>query len=136
MKRVLVIDDARTIHDCFRLALERLGYDVRCASTGPEGLLMAQSTQPDLVFLDLKLPEVDGVDTLVQLRASGFDAPVFLISGFVDEFMARLQDIKHLGLDFELMHKPLDIDQIATVVNILLGENEFGEEERPACGAS
>ena len=68
MKRVLVIDDDGGVRESFRAALEDAGYQVSTAENGVSGIESAQAERPDLVFLDLKMPGLSGVDTLKQLQ--------------------------------------------------------------------
>ncbi|HEY0418139.1 MAG TPA: response regulator [Acetobacteraceae bacterium] len=77
--RVLVIDDEPQIHRFLRPALEAAGYGVERADTAAEGLRLAASRAPDAVLLDLGLPDMDGQDALIRLRA--FSAvPVIVLS--------------------------------------------------------
>jgi two-component system, OmpR family, KDP operon response regulator KdpE len=77
--RILLIDDEPQIHRFVRPALEASGYAVDRADTGSEGLRLAAARSPDLVLLDLGLPDMDGHDVLSRLR--GFsDVPVIVLS--------------------------------------------------------
>jgi len=77
--RILVIDDEPQIHRFVRPALEASGYSVDRADTGSEGLRLAAARSPDLVLLDLGLPDIDGHEVLSRLR--GFsDVPVIVLS--------------------------------------------------------
>lgn len=78
-RRILVIDDEPQIHRFLKPALEASGYEVLPALTGAEGLGLAASRAPDLVLLDLGLPDLDGQDLLRRLRAFN-DVPVIVIS--------------------------------------------------------
>jgi two-component system KDP operon response regulator KdpE len=77
--RILVVDDEPQIHRFLRPALEAAGYDVERADTAAEGLRLAASRAPDLVLLDLGLPDLDGQEVLARLR--GFSpVPVIVLS--------------------------------------------------------
>ena len=78
-QRILVIDDEPQIHRFLKPALEAAGYAADPAMTGAEGLRLAAARAPDLVLLDLGLPDLDGQDVLHQLRAFS-DAPVIVLS--------------------------------------------------------
>ncbi|MBC8122575.1 MAG: response regulator [Gemmatimonadaceae bacterium] len=70
-KRVLVIDDEADIREVIQTCLELMeGWDVLLAGSGEEGLMSAQSKQPDAVLLDVMMPEMDGVATFKQLQAN------------------------------------------------------------------
>ena len=121
MKRVLVIDDDDAVRSAFRLALDDVNADIVTSESGERGLHVAGSDGVDLIFLDLKMPGMDGVDTLKQLRANGCVAPIFVVTGFAEEFMARLRSAAEQGLDFEVMRKPLERNDIRSVVTAVLG---------------
>jgi len=71
MSKVLVIEDDANIADFVQRGLLQKGFDVEVAVTGGQGLEMAKSTSPDLVVLDLILPDMDGIDVCRELRSSG-----------------------------------------------------------------
>lgn len=77
--RILIVDDEKQIHRFLRPALEATGYEVEQAMTGGEGLRLAASRAPDLVLLDLGLPDEDGQTLLPRLRAFS-DVPVIILS--------------------------------------------------------
>jgi two-component system KDP operon response regulator KdpE len=77
--RILVVDDEAQIHRFLRPALEAVGYDVERADTATEGLRLAAARGPDVVLLDLGLPDMDGMQVLEKLR--GFsEVPVIVLS--------------------------------------------------------
>ena len=80
--RILIIDDDRLIRWSLRQKLEALAYDVSEAETGAAGLRAAQDLAPDLVLLDMKLPDAKGTDILEELRKSWPDLPVVMITAF------------------------------------------------------
>ena len=69
MTRLLLIDDERPFVRALGLALKAMGYDVVTAATGRDGVDQAATTHPDLVVLDLGLPDMDGVEVLQAVRA-------------------------------------------------------------------
>src|SRR3954452_9836706 len=78
--RILVIDDKPDIAIALRMLLERAGHEVLTAENGRRGLRVFYETRPDLVVLDVRMPELDGWETLERLRALT-DAPVLMSSG-------------------------------------------------------
>src|SRR5688500_458955 len=68
--RILVIDDEVGIRDSMRRTLEYQGYQFVGAATGQEGLLLIERDPPDLVFLDIKMPGMDGLEVLERIKAS------------------------------------------------------------------
>jgi CheY-like chemotaxis protein len=121
LKRVLVIDDDDAVRSAFRLALDDVNAEIVTSESGEHALGTVADGIVDLVFLDLKMPGMDGVDTLKQLRAAGCRAPIFIVTGFAEEFMARLRVAADQGMDFEVMRKPLERNDIRSVVSAVLG---------------
>ncbi len=80
MTRVLVVDDEPQILRALRINLRARHYDVEVASTGAEALRLASTTSPDLVILDLGLPDLDGVEVIHGLRGWS-DVPIIVLSG-------------------------------------------------------
>lgn len=84
--RILLVDD----HTLFRVGLEGLlghrGIDVVAAvGDGREGLRLAEELNPDVVLLDMRMPELDGIEMLRQLRTAGFDKPIVMLTTSSDE---------------------------------------------------
>jgi CheY-like chemotaxis protein len=115
MKQVLVIDDDDGVRESFRAALEDAGYAVTTANNGDAGLESAQAHRPDLVFLDLKMPGLSGVETLKLLNAVCPQTPVYLVTGFYGEFLAPLRQLEMSGVDFNLARKPLTASEIKAI---------------------
>lgn len=119
--RVLVIDDEEGVGDAFQLALDGTGHEVEWASNGRAGLDSASDQRPDLIFLDLKMPEMDGIETLRRLLGSDDSLKICILTAFHEQFMKDLKMASDDGLQFELARKPLDSTQIRTIVSGLLG---------------
>lgn len=80
-KKILVVDDEATICDLVRIRLEKKGYQVTTALSGEEALELAKKEKPDLVILDIMMPEMDGYEVLKRLRGDlKVDAPVMLLT--------------------------------------------------------
>jgi two-component system nitrogen regulation response regulator NtrX len=79
--RILVIDDEAGIRDSMRRTLEYQGYQFIGAATGQEGLALIERDPPDLVFLDIKMPGMDGLEVLERIKASNPGVPVVMVSG-------------------------------------------------------
>jgi excisionase family DNA binding protein len=84
---VLIVDDDETVREYVRLNLEAEGYNVREAGNAEEGLTVLEESQPDLVLLDVMMPQVDGWEMLQRLheRHGEGAVPVVMFSGKVDE---------------------------------------------------
>jgi len=120
MKHILVIDDDEAVRKLFLLSLEETGYNVYTVGSGMEGIKALKEGQYDLVFLDLKMPGMNGVETLRELRKINRDVPVYIITAFHDEFVAQLKKAEEEGLDFDVLRKPFDRKQLITATTGIL----------------
>jgi len=123
-KRILVIDDDLGIRQSFVLALSSLPYDVDTAESGAKGIEMEEQNSYDLIFLDLKMPGMNGVETLRQLRKTAKQTPVYIVTAFHKEFLRGLKEAAADGIDFEVLSKPIGIEQIKLVTRTALGNPE------------
>ena len=82
--RVLFVEDDPTVAQMYKLKLELDGYQVTMAKDGEEGLRLAAEMHPDLIFLDIRLPKMDGLAVLESLRSSNEckDTPVVILSNY------------------------------------------------------
>jgi two-component system, NtrC family, nitrogen regulation response regulator NtrX len=125
--RILVVDDEAEIRKSLRMILEYEGYDVVEASSGAEGLALAERDAPDLVFLDVKMPGMDGLDVLQRLQASRESIPVVVISGHATKEEVA-NSIKRGAIDF--IEKPLGSDRILVTVKNALEHERLRDENR------
>lgn len=109
MELILIIDDERAIRNSLREILEFEGFQVDEAENGKLGLEKALSKQYDIIFCDVKMPLVDGIEVLNGLIESAVETPVIMISGHANIDMA-VQAIKKGAFDF--IEKPLDLNRI------------------------
>lgn len=114
-KNILVIEDDEAVRKAFIMALEGTGYNVLVVESGKKGLEEAAKTEYGLIFLDLKMPKKDGVQTLRELRQSGIEVPIYIVTGFYQEFADELENAQSEGIDFELLQKPVTEEQIKMV---------------------
>ncbi|MBC8440414.1 MAG: response regulator [Deltaproteobacteria bacterium] len=120
IKRILVIDDDEAIRKVFLLALEGTSFQVDTVSSGEKGIEMVQEQSYDLIYIDLKMPGMNGVDTLKKIRKINPDIPVYIITAYYGEFADQLTKAQADGLNFELMMKPLTMDQIVCLTRGIL----------------
>jgi excisionase family DNA binding protein len=113
--RILVVDDDTLFHRALRRELERRGVEVLVAEKGVDALLLMGSVKPDLVLLDLQLPDIDGLEVTKRLRARPETAEVALVamSGRVDEKMRR-KLVSAGALAF--LQKPFAADDVLSLV--------------------
>lgn len=119
-KNILVIDDDAGIRQSFALALEDTGYQVDTAERGEEGVEKERSKKYDLLFLDLKMPGMSGIDALREIRKANKKIPIYIITAFYMEFSDELMAAEKEDLHFELIKKPIRSDQILLVTKSIL----------------
>jgi CheY-like chemotaxis protein len=130
MKRILVIDDDDAVRDAFIAALDYGDYAPNGAASGPAGIESAREHKPDLVFLDLKMPGMNGVETLARLRTVCPDVPIYIVTGFFGEFLEPLKELRSRGTPFELARKPLTVVEIRAIADGVLA-SEYTRGHRP-----
>ncbi|TRW94903.1 response regulator [Candidatus Methylobacter oryzae] len=115
VSKILVIDDDPAVRSAFRLILEDNCFSVREAENGEQGLEMARTERPDLIFLDLRMPGIDGVETLRRLKTIDETLNIYIVTAFANEYMEQLKSIHDEGFQFELASKPLSSLQIRNI---------------------
>ncbi len=105
MKSILIIDDDALIRRTLSARLAKQGFDVRTAEDGESGLKAHAEGCPDLVLLDMRLPDIDGLDVLRRIRERGSRSAVVIMTAY-DDMKTTVEAIK-LGA-FEYLVKPLD----------------------------
>lgn len=117
-KKVLVIDDDPAVRGAFQLVLSDAGCTVREADNGLAGVELAQAERPDVIFLDLKMPGVDGVETLRRLKAVDATLNIYIVTAFSNEYIDQLKLVHDEGYQFQLASKPLSSSQIRDLARI------------------
>jgi two-component system nitrogen regulation response regulator NtrX len=125
--RILVVDDEPAIRDALRMILEYAGHEMIAAGSGPEGLALAEREDPDLVFLDIKMPGMDGLEVLTRLRATNESLPVVMISAHGTA--ATALEAGRLGA-FRFIEKPLSKDYVLDAVREGLELGTLRQENR------
>ncbi len=80
-KKILIIDDEKAIRDSLRNFIEDADYDMVEAENGRAGLALLAQERPDLILVDLRMPEVDGLEVLLRVKEESPDTPVIVVSG-------------------------------------------------------
>lgn len=112
--RILVVDDDPVIGQLFKEALEGAGHTVITADSGAKGLQYVEQSDFDLIFLDLKMPEIDGAELLRRIRKLKPDVPVTIVTGYPNsKIMMRALEQG----PFAVMRKPFGVPDITAAVN-------------------
>jgi len=111
--KILIIDDERSIRNSLKEILADEGYDVDVAENGVQGCEMVDKEKYSVIFCDIKMPEMDGMEVLDKFAAMGIDAAVVMISGHGDIDTA-VECIKKGAFDF--IQKPLDLNRILITI--------------------
>jgi two-component system nitrogen regulation response regulator NtrX len=113
MSKILIIDDERSIRRALREILEFENFEVHEAENGKEGLEKIQSTTYDIIFCDIKMPLLDGMEVLDEIQKAKIDVPVIMISGH-GNIETAVDAIKKGAFDF--IEKPLDLNRILVTI--------------------
>ena len=117
LARILVVEDNKDLALGLRVNLEERHYQVRVASTASEGLARARAFRPDLMILDLGLPDGDGFSLIERLRGAGENTLILVLTA------KTRQDTKVLGLRLgadDYVTKPFDLEELMARVEVLL----------------
>ena len=125
--RILVIDDESAIRDSLKMTLEYDGYDVMLAATGEEGVKLVEREAPDLVFLDIKMPGMDGLEVLQRIKALNEAVPVVIISGH-GTVSTAVEATKAGAFDF--IEKPLASERVLVTIRNALDQTRLRDENR------
>jgi len=121
MAKLLVIDDEPAICWTLEQCGSRLGHEVKTASTAEQGLKLAAGFAPDVVVLDVRLPGIDGISAMSQLRQCTSDCPVIVITAYGD--LNTAVGAVRAGA-FEYLVKPFSLDQIENLLQRALAKPE------------
>jgi len=124
---VLIVDDEAGIRESLSGIFEDEKYTVITAPTGEDALELAREQMPDLILLDVWLPEMDGIETLSKLREIDNDIPVIIISGHGNIELA----VKATKLGaYDFLEKPLSLEKVLIVAKRALERKKLEEENR------
>lgn len=115
--RALVVDDESNITELIKAVLGYEGWDVRTAENGREALSLVRSFEPDVLVLDVMLPDESGFSVLQRLRREGYDAPVLFLTAR-DATEDRIQGLTLGGDDY--VTKPFSLDEVVARLHALL----------------
>jgi CheY-like chemotaxis protein len=118
---ILVVEDLSDTRELLSVLLLQQGYKVILAENGLEGLLKASGTHPDLIIMDLALPEMDGVEAARRIHETPklSHIPIFVVSAYLTKEVEA--EVRAAGCA-EMFGKPFDFDSLLETISITLGE--------------
>ena len=125
LKKILIIDDERSIRTTLKEILEFEKYLVETAQDGIEGYKMAEENNFDLIFCDIKMPKIDGIETLKKIVENNILSPVVMISGHGD-IETAVETLKVGAFDY--IEKPLDLNRVLNCVRNALNNIHLKKE--------
>jgi len=112
-KKILVVDDEKSIRDIMKITLVKLGYIAESAKNGKEALEISEKEDFPLILMDLRLPEIDGVELCERIREINPDAVIYAFSGGFTEVDS--DQLEEMGFDGHLC-KPVKIEVLERAI--------------------
>lgn len=121
MTKIAIIEDDPTINQMYRMKFEADGFDVELADNGKRGVELVESFSPDIILLDLQMPEMDGPTALAEIRKQpwGKDVPVIILTNMGEEESPK--ELKTLGIHSYIVKADLTPSQVVARVKDALG---------------
>lgn len=125
--RILIVDDEENVRRMLATAFSLQGHEMHCASDGKAALSLFSETQPDVVLMDIRMPEMDGIDALKVMRAQQPRIPVILMTAYA-EVETAVEALRSGAFDYVI--KPFDLDELSMVIQRALQLQEMKQEIR------
>jgi DNA-binding response OmpR family regulator len=132
--KILIVDDNSELLTVLRLGFKEAGFTVRTADNGADALKKVRSFAPDLILLDLVLPEMDGFAICETLKKNSVTTsiPIVVLTGLSSQ-LSRFAGLES-GAD-EYLTKPFNFDEVLTKVNRVLERTRASEPQTAACAS-
>jgi DNA-binding NtrC family response regulator len=127
MAEILIIDDEKAIRETLKEILEYEKHTVSIAEDGKKGLDKIREKEFDLIFCDIKMPEMDGMDLLERVELLGIESPIVMISGHAN-IETAVDSLKKGAFDF--LEKPLDLNRVLVTVRNALDRQSLQNETK------
>lgn len=124
-RKILVIDDELELLSLMKEVLEARGYQALCAINGADGIRLNEQEQPDLIVLDLRMPVMDGIETLRRIREHDPDVRVVILTAYGSPDTIR--EAADLNVS-EYLSKPFDNKELIHIIGAAL-ERKTGDEK-------
>ena len=119
MPRILIVDDNEENRDVLSRRLQKRGFDVTCATGGKTGVEQATGDRPDIILMDMNMPELDGWDATRLIREQGVNVPVIALSAHA------MQGDRERALEAgctDYHTKPVELDKLLALIEKLLSD--------------
>ncbi len=124
--KILLIDDSGDVQDLVKMILSNEGYEVISALNGPEGILKAEDVLPDLILLDIMMPDMDGWEVIKILKSNEktISIPVIIFT-CKSELKDKLMGLREGAVDY--ITKPFDVNYLIEKVAAIISKENKGE---------
>jgi two-component system cell cycle response regulator DivK len=122
MKRILIVEDNELNRDVLSRRLRRQGYEVLIATAGLDGLRLAYDARPDLILMDLGMPDIDGWECTKRLKAEVVTSAIPIIALTAHAMLGDRQKALDAGCD-DFDTKPIDFSGLLEKMNVLLSSS-------------
>lgn len=122
--KILIVEDERHIAEAIKLNLNMIGHEVVHAINGLDGLNYFKEFKPDLVIVDLMMPEIDGIGVISEIRKTNLKIPILVVSA-KDQVKEKVRCLS-LGVD-DYLPKPFDLDEFLLRIDRLLTRAEWNQ---------
>ena len=121
MTKIAIIEDDQTISQMYRMKFEANGYEVALADNGKRGVALVEDFQPDIILLDLQMPEMNGAEALEEIRKHdwGKSIPVIILTNMGEEESPK--ELKKLNIENYIVKADLTPSQVVERVKSTLG---------------
>src|ERR1035437_9336526 len=126
-RTILIIDDEASIRQSLSGALSDEGYQVMSAPNAAQGIEIIRKNHPDVVLMDIWMPDVDGLTALNEIKQQGFETPVIMMSGH-GTIKTAVKATK-LGA-FDFVEKPVELDRILVLVRNAVSARDLIQENQ------
>jgi two-component system OmpR family response regulator len=124
--KVLIVDDEPNIRDLLSTSLRFAGFSVHAVANGADAVHAAEKGEPDIILLDVMLPDMNGFSVTKKLRSMGINAPVLFLTAR-DETEDKITGLTVGGDDY--MTKPFSLDEIVARINAILRRTKAAQVE-------
>lgn len=124
--KILIVDDEPNIRDLLTTSLRFAGFAVRAVATGAQTISAVLEEEPDLILLDVMLPDINGFGVTKRLRASGYTCPILFLTA-KDTTEDKIQGLTVGGDDY--VTKPFSLDEIVARIRAILRRTKQEEED-------